>query len=193
MKSRSVLNPFVVVTMLIASACASAPEPDCLGPADCVDAESAMCPACPAPYVQICANGNCVKSNESKLAVRADIALHFSLTGDVASVIFAFVDPRSAGADKNLTCSDIGSGKQAIDTTYNVVAAGFVNFQSTSGTALFPDANFGEVSSGEYLLVVRGFSQARGEGDLVAAACLDQVAIEGSDPVKLTVSLRPAG
>lgn len=125
------------------------------------------------------------------MAVRADVALHFSLTGQVASVTYAFVDPRSASSQATLTCQDLGSALQDPAASINVVAAGFVNFQATSGTAMFPDANFGQVPLNADLLLVRGFSQSRGEGNFVAAACLEQVLIEGTDPLKLTVSLRP--
>lgn len=182
---------FVVVTMIFFISCAAAPAPDCQSPGECVEANASMCPACPSAYGQICAHGLCESVNATKLSVRADIALHFSLTGDVDSVTFAFIDPRSAVTDKNLLCEDVGSGLQELPESSNIVAAGFVNFQSTSGTALFPDANLGSVPLGSDLLVVRGFSQPRGEGDLIAAACLEQVQISGSDPIKLTVSLRP--
>ncbi len=182
---------FLVVTLLELSSCAPAANGDCLGPADCVEASASMCPACPLSYDQICAQGSCLPVSDSKLAVRADVALHFSLTGHVASVTYAFVDPRAAGSSQEIDCEQIGSGRQELTPAHNVVGAGFVNFQATSGTAMFPDANFGTQPSGAFILVVRGFSDARGDGDLTAVACLDDVQISGSDPVKLTVSLRP--
>ena len=183
---------FAFLTVHAALACAPPNAAECTGPADCAPAGDPMSDACPPYYPQLCLAGSCAAVAAEKIDVRADVALHFSLTGDVDSVTFAFVDPRPAGAGEDLDCADVGSGATTLNSSANVVTAGFVNFQTTSGTALFTDANFGSPPVGSYLLVVKGFSESHGRGQLVAAGCVANLNIQAPDPVTVTVQLSPA-
>lgn len=108
--------------------------------------------------------------------------LQLSLTGQLQSVVYAVIDPRtSAPGDPAVSCEDFVAGKiQANAPAVNVVASSFVNFNSIQGTALFPNCNFGLVPAGRYLLFASGFAQPGGAGNERARGCVGDLLIESS-------------
>ncbi|MFH1809659.1 MAG: hypothetical protein ABIJ09_13010 [Pseudomonadota bacterium] len=183
-------------TLLLLTACTAPPggDAECTLPGDCAQrVESACGSACPTEIERACIASRCEDLAVETQQVRADVMLRSSLTGQVQSMVFAFVDPRSAADDTTRTCADLWPGALAVtDPSLNVAHSGFVNFAATAGTAYFPDANLGSVHHGSYLLHVTGHAQARGEGTRVASACLDLVQVDASLAGNLTLTLTPA-
>ncbi len=184
----------LLAALLFACAPPSGEGGDCQGPADCELPQTSTCaPLCPDPAAQLCIGGSCQALPEDRVQVQADVMLHFSLTGRVASIIYVFMDPRSSepGAAE-LGCADLQDGAGSIlDPAFNVIQSGFVNFQATAGTAFFPDANLGSVPTGRPLLIVQGHAAPRGEGDLVARACLADLLLSLPGPVTTSIQLDP--
>jgi hypothetical protein len=181
--------------VLCGLACAgpASPDAECQEPADCGARVASACgAACPTQIQRACVDGACLDLASATWPVRADVMLRSSLTGQVASLQFVFVDPRPAAGERALGCADLLPGAVApADPQLNVVRSGFVNFAATAGTAFFPDANLGTVPEGSYLLHAVGHAAARGEGEQVAVDCLDAVDVDASLDADLALSLVP--
>ncbi|MBN2358482.1 MAG: hypothetical protein JXR83_03455 [Deltaproteobacteria bacterium] len=105
-----------------------------------------------------------------------------SLTGQLLSAVYAVIDPRaSASGHSDLSCDDLIGGQLSPgDLAVNVVASGYVNFNETQGTALFPNCNFGLIPIGRYLVYATGHPQQRGEGAALARGCLEGLVVESA-------------
>lgn len=157
-------------------------EVECAAAADCSPRDQALCNSCSAAISAACIAGACSALAEQAYPLSADVMLQLSLTGQVLSVVYAVIDPRSARAgDSELSCNDLVTQQvRATDGALNVVASSFVNFNATQGTALFPNCNFGIVPVGRYILFASGFDQQRGEGTEVGRGCTGDLLIESS-------------
>jgi len=192
---RLMLSLGVTALVLLVLGCApgGAEGEACAAPGDCAAREQALCDACAAQATQLCVEGVCEAAETRLAAVVVDVMLHFSLTGDVSSLLYAFVDQRPASPDADsISCDGLARSQPSVtDAAVNVTHSGFVNLQQTSGTAFFPDSNFGSAPIGRHLLDVRGYTSARGEGELSARACVAAIDVVDSDENRLELNLDP--